>query len=293
MSGLTGAASYLSGTSAALAGGGAASGGFMSALGGPLGIGLAVAQGVLGFGQAQAARAARDQDYVNQVAFQNATSAFNKWQASYNAQITNLNNQHTFWAKTVAYNSNRSYVHQLRNYEIKREIAQADRVAETRTSAGLGYITNAAAIQDALQERGMQEAVAVQQYKYRALQQSAAFRARMQEGKSSDRYVADYDRQASDYATLARVSEGLRNRQYRRDQMANVVRYLSEYNSQTFYEKAPHQEPLAPFAPLPTMVMPPPPSFTGGRGSDNSVLDAVTAVTNGIGTAVNIGSSIG
>ena len=117
MSGLGTGIGYLSGTSAAMAGGGAAaSGGLMSALGGPLGIGLAVAQGVLGFGQAQAARAARDQDYVNQVAFQNATSAFNKWQASYNAQITNLNNQHQFWAKTVAYNSNRSYVHQLRNY---------------------------------------------------------------------------------------------------------------------------------------------------------------------------------
>ncbi|MFZ9621248.1 MAG: hypothetical protein ACO289_08610, partial [Prochlorococcaceae cyanobacterium] len=143
---------------------------------------------------------------------------------------------------------------------------------------------NAAAIQQQLQERGIQEAVAIQQYAYRALQATAAFQAGMQEGASSDRYVANFSRQVGDYKTLAKIGEGLRNRQYRRDQLAQITKYLNEYNSQTFYEKTPYMDPVAPFPPLPSMVAPPPPSMAGVSPSSGGFLSGTTSLLGGVNT---------
>lgn len=258
----------------------------------PVSLGVAAVSTGLSYLTANAQEQARQQEYLNQTAFQNATTQFNQWQAGFNADMQNLNNQYSYWATTVDYNQKLAYTQQLRNYEFAKEIDQASRVAQTRASAGTGYAVNAAAIQQQLQERGMQEAVAIQQYAYRALQSSAAFQASMQEGKSSDRYVANYARQMGDYKTLKNIEQGLRNRQYNRDQLAQVTRYLNEYNSQTFYEKQPYLDPIAPFPPLPTMVAPPPPSMTGSAPASMSALNAGTAVLGGVnaylGTAAQI-----
>ena len=258
----------------------------------PVPLGVAAVSTGLSFLTANAQEQARQQEYLNQTAFQNATTQFNQWQAGFNADMQNLNNQYSYWATTVDYNQKLGYTQQLRNYEFAKEIDQASRVAQTRASAGTGYAINAAAVQQQLQERGMQEAVAIQQFAYRALQSSAAFQASMQEGKSSDRYVANFSRQMGDYKTLKNIEQGLRDRQYNRDQLAQITRYLNEYNSQTFYEKQPYLDPVAPFPPLPTMVTPPPPSMTGSAPANMSALNAGTSVLGGVnaylGTAAKI-----
>jgi hypothetical protein len=258
----------------------------------PVSLGIAGVTTALNLIQGDAAQKAKQQDYLNQVAFQNVNSEFNQWQATFNASTQNLNSQYQHWAKTVDYNQNLAHVQQLRNFEFAKELEQAKRVGQTRASAGANFVVNSAAIQQQLQERGMQEAVAIQQYAYRALQGSAAFQAGMQEGKSSDRYVNDFARQVGDFTTLKKIGEGLRNRQYRRDQMAAVTRYLNEYNSQTFYEKTPYMDPIAPFPPLPTMVTPPPPSMTGGAPASNGFLNAASSVMSGVGTYLDTASSI-
>lgn len=258
----------------------------------PISLGIAGATTALNLIQGSAEQKAKEQEYLNQVAFQNAQSEFNQWQAGFNADTKNLNNQYQYWASTIQYNQSLAHTQQLRNYEFAKEYEQAKRVGQTRASAGASYSVNSAAIQQQLQERGMQEAVAIQQYAYRALQNSAAFRAGMQEGKSSDRYVANFARQVGDFKTLKNIGEGLRSRQYKRDQMAAVTRYLNEYNSQTFYEKTPYMDPIAPFPPLPTMVTPPPPSMTGSAPANMGALNAATAVMGGVGTYLDTASSI-
>ena len=150
----------------------------------PISLGIAGVTTALNLIQGNAQQKAKEQEYLNQVAFQNAQSEFNQWQAGFNADTKNLNNQYQYWASTIQYNQSLAHTQQLRNYEFAKEYEQAKRVGQTRASAGASYSVNSAAIQQQLQERGMQEAVAIQQYAYRALQNSAAFRAGMQEGLS-------------------------------------------------------------------------------------------------------------
>jgi hypothetical protein len=241
-----------------------------------------------GFAQNQAAQ----QDYLNQRAFQNATSKFNAWQAGMNAKTQNLNNQYSYWRDTVNYNQQLAYTSQLRGYEFAKDLAQAQRVIEARTGAGAQYVTSSQAISQALQERGMQEAVAMQQYSYRALQASAAYQASGQEGQTMDRYVANFARQAGDYNTLMQVGQKFQERQYSRDQLAAMTTYLNQYNSQQFYERTPYMDPVAPFPPLPTMVMPPPPSMTGGRPGSNGFLTAGTAILGGVNAYMSTNAQI-
>lgn len=242
--------------------------------------------------QGNAEQKAREQEYLNQTAFQNANTQFSQWQSRFNADYQDLSSQYNFWSETVQFNQKYAYTQQLRNYEFAKELEQANRVGQARASAGASYATNSAAIQQQLQERGIQEAVSIQQYAYRALQATAAFQAGMQEGASSDRYVANFARQAGDYKTLAAIGEGLRNRQYKRDQLAQITQYLNQYNSQTFYEKTPYMDPVAPFPPLPTMVTPPPPSMTGAAPSSNTALNVGTALMGGVNAYVNTASKI-
>jgi hypothetical protein len=251
--------------------------------------GLSMGMGLL---QGAADNAARQQDYVNQVAFQNANSRFNRWQAGMNASMQNLNSQYAYWRDTVNHNQQLAYTSQLRGYEFAKEIAQAQRVAEARTGAGTQFIVSSAAIQQALQERGMQEAVALQQYNYRALQASAAYQASGQEGQTMDRFVANFARQAGDYETLMAVGQKFQERQYNREQLSAMTTYLNQYNSQQFYERTPYMDPIAPFPPLPTMVMPPPPSMTGAAPQSNGFLTAGTAILGGVNGYFGMASQI-
>lgn len=242
--------------------------------------------------QQGAANSARQQDYANQVAFQDATSQFNQWQAGFNSKLSNANAQYKYWAETVQYGQNMAYTSQLRNYELAQEIAQAKRVEQTRTSAGTNYVVNAEALQQRLAEQGMQEAVAMQQYQYRMLQQSAAYQASAQEGRSMDRYVNDFARQMGDYETLTSINQSLQRRQYRRDQLSQVTEYLSQYNSQDFYIAQQYQDPIAPFPPLPALVTPPPPSMTGSAPSSNSSLNIGTAALGGVNAYLTTASAV-
>ena len=280
------------GSAGALGAGAGGAGGLSTLLGGPVGIALGAGQAILGIMGGRAQAAAQQQNYVNQVAFQNATSEFNLWNASRQAAIQNLNNEYSHWAQGIQYRNNFAQVQANRNYEFAKEIAQADVVAQTRASAGASYLVNSDAIAAQLEERGMQESMALMMQKRRALQSSAAVQVMGQEGKSLDSLERDYAFQLGEYTTIASINEGIRNRQYRRDQYANIANYLSQYNSQQFYQPQKFMDPIAPFAPLPTLINPPPPSFTGSGPADMSGLNVATSVLGGVNTAVGIGNSI-
>ena len=259
----------------------------------PLSIGMGAGQGIVNFMQAGAKKKAALQDYLNQSAFQDATSSFNSWQAGLNYDLNSLNKQYNYWGEQLNYGQESIYSNQRTNYEFAKQLKQAEMVLENRVSAGIDYTINAEALQAQLQERGIQEAVALQQYQYRALQASAAYQAAGQEGKSMDRYVRNFARQAADQVVLAQMNKGMRERQYTRDQMGAITKYLSQYNSQDFYIKSPIQEPVMPFAPLPTMMLPSGPSMKGAAPSGKlGFLDVATATLGGVGTMLNTQAAI-
>jgi len=258
----------------------------------PIGLAVGGASAIFGMIQADAADKARQQENLNQTAYANATAQFNQWQAGMNQQVNSLNEQYKYWRDTVSYNQNLAYTSQLRNYEFAKELAQAQRVGEARAGAGANYALQAEAIQQQLQERGMQEAVAMQQVMYRGLQASAAYQASAQEGRSMDRYVGNFARQVGDYRTLQTINQQFQNRQYRREQLSAVTAYLNQYNSQQFYEPTPYMDPVAPFAPLPSMVMPPGPSMQGGAPASTMAMSAGTALLGGVNTYLDTASAI-
>ena len=263
-----------------------------SALGGPVGMAMGGLTFGLGLLQNNAANKAKQQDYVNQTAFQDATTQFNSWQAGMNAQRSDLNQQYKYWGDTVRHNQNFSYTQQLRAVEYAKEAAQAEVVFNTRSSAAADFSNQSSALAAQMQERAMTEAVAVQQYRYRSLQASAAYQASGQEGNSMDRFVRNFDRQAGDFAALKQVEAGLRENQYTRAQQSQVATYLSRYNSQQLYMRQPFMDPIAPFAPLPTLITPAGPSMRGAAPSSNSFLQSTTAALGGLNTALSVGSSI-
>ena len=258
----------------------------------PISMGVMAAQAGIGFLQNQQSHIARQQEYKNQTAFQGVQQNFNSWQAGFNAKLSNLNSQYRYWGETVRHNEKLSYAGQLENYEFAKEIAQAQRVLEARVGAGVDYIAGAEAIQAAYQERGIQEAVAEQQLMYRGLQASAAYQASAQEGKSMDRYVRDVDRQIGDYSALKQIKDGMAERQYSRQQLGQLTKYLNQYNSQQFYVKAPIQKPTMPFAPLPAMVTPPQPYMRGAAPADTRFLDNATSAFGALKTGLNTNKMI-
>lgn len=227
---------------------------------------------------------AQKQDYLNQTAFQDATSEFNVWQANQNAAIQDLNSDYNYWAKTVQYNNNFAQVQSNRNYELARELAQAEVVTQTRAGAQADYMVNADAIREQLRERGIQESMAIMQQKRRALQSSAAVQAMGMGGESLERFERDFAFQVGEYTAISQINEGIRNRQYKREQYGLIAQYLSKYNSQTFYEPQHYIDPIQPFAPLPTLVNPPPPSMRGAKPANTSLLDVGTAAFKGVNT---------
>lgn len=247
------------------------------------------AQAGLGiFGQS-AANAQAKQNYKDQLAFQKASDAYAKWSAKINASIANTQGQYRYWAETVNYNSNLNYVNQLRNFELTKAYRQADVVRQTRASAMVDYSSQAQALSEGIREQAAQDAIAAYQYSHQAMKAQASVAASGQEGASVDRLVNDYARQLGDFEALQAINQNFRNRQYTREQASAVAGYLSKYNSQQFYEAQPLQDPIRPFAPLPTLVMPQPPSMTGAGPSQAA---ANISIGNALLGGVNTGLSV-
>jgi len=265
---------------------------WMAAMGGPLGLALGGAQiGLSLLGGAQKKKAQR-QDYANQVAFQDATSEFNAQQASRNAEIQDLNADYKYWADTVQYNNQLAQVQSNRNYEFSKELVEAERVNQARVSAGASYVVNADVIAQQLRERAMQESMALMQQNRRALASSSTARVSLNGGKDLERFERNFAFQKGEYATISAINSNLRDRQYRRDQMGNITKYLNQYNSQQFYQRQTFMDPIAPFAPLPTLVQAPPPSMRGAGPANTALLDTATSVLGGVNTALNFGSNL-
>ena len=234
------------------------------------------------------------QAYKDQVKFQKANEKFAKWQSEFNKKSTDAQNKFQYWGQVVGYNREKAYINSMRNIEKVKSFKQAKVVFETRAAAGASYIQDSQALSNAYQEQSMQEAVSLQQYQWRALQTRGSVQAMEREGQSVDRIVNDYARQMGDYETLMQINQGIRSRQYTREQAAQVSQYLSRWNSQDFYEEQPYMDPVPPYAPLPTIMMPPPPSMTGAPPSAAARnLNIGTAVLNGVSSFMGAAKSFG
>ena len=248
---------------------------------------------ISGVAQAITGNQAQKQDYLNQTAFQSANNEFARWQAGLNAKLTDQNAQYKYWAETVNYNQNLAYTGSLRNVELLKAVRQAEIVGQTRAAAGAGYAQDSSALSQAFAESSMQEAVALQQYQWRALQGQASVQAMGQEGNSVDRLVNDYARQMGDYETLQAINEGIRGRQYSREQAGQLSQYLSRWQSQSFYDQQQFMDPIAPFAPLPTMIQPAGPSMTGAGPSSGALgLNIGTAIMGGASSFLSMNQKV-
>lgn len=257
-------------------------------------LGTGLFQGGLGIAKGAAGGAAREQDYLNQTAFQKANQEFAGWQATFNAKVNDLNSQYKYWADTINFNQEFAYSKSLQNVELIREIKQAELVRDTRAAAGSSYLLDSEAITAAYRENSMREAVALQQYQWRSLQARASVQAMNMEGNSVDRLVNQYHRQESDYRTISEINGRIRERQYTREQAGRIAQYLSQYNSQTFYDKAVVFDPIPPFAPLPTMIQPAGPSMIGGAPSRLATgLDMATGALSGVQAGLSMYSALG
>lgn len=248
--------------------------------------GLGIIQGIAG------AKAAK-QDYLNQVAFQKANNEFAAWQAGFNVKVTDANNQYKYWADTVNHNQQLAYTNALRNVELLKAVRQAETVRDTRAAAGSSFVQDSEAISQAFSEASMQEAVALQQYQWRTLQGQSSVQAMAMEGRSVDRIVNDYARQMGDQKTLQTINQGIRSRQYTREQAGQIAQYLGRWNSQQFYEEQPYLDPIAPFAPLPTLIQPAGPSMTGGKPSSAAAaINIGTGILGGISAGISMNNQL-
>lgn len=252
-----------------------------------------VAQAGLGIFQGIASNRAQQQDYLNQKALQDANNKFAMWQSGFNAKANNEQQQFKYWADTVNHNQNLAYTNSLRNVELLKSVKQAEVVMQTRAAAGASYVQDSEALSQAFAESSMQEAVALKQYQWRALQGSASVQAMAMEGNSVDRLVNDYARQLGDYETLQQINQGIRGRQYTREQAGQVAQYLSRWNSQQFYEEQGYMDPIPPFAPLPTLIQPAGPTFTGGGPSGAAAgLNIGSAILGGVSAGISMNNQL-
>lgn len=258
----------------------------------PIAAGIAAVSTGLSLAGGIAQSSAKQYDYENSRAYQRATARFNTWQSGLNARLSNAASQQQFWQDTVNHNQSLAYVYQLRNFELAKEAQQADVVGQARAAAGAEFMVNSEAMAQQYQEVGMQEAIALQQYQYRILQQSASYQAMAGDGNTVDRFVGDFARQMNDYEALSQINEGLRSRQYKRDQLSNVARYLNAYNNQQFYQKQQYQDPVAPYPPLPALLTPAAPSMTGAPPAGFGLLDIGTSLLGGVNTYLDTASAI-
>ena len=254
---------------------------------------LAGASGGLTFLQGMMGHQARAQDHVNQVAMQKASDEFAGWTASRNAQQQDLNNDYAFWQQKINWGQDVVHANQLRNYELSKSIQQAENVFRTRASAGADYAQASAAITDEFAQQSMADAVSLMQYKQQALRSQASVMAGGTEGQSVDRYINDYARQLGDMETMKELNQQFRERQFTRDQAGQVAQYLNRYNSQQLYERQDIQDPIMPFAPLPTLINPAGPSFTGAAPSASTAFlgSAIGAFKDGLSTHTMLSKS--
>jgi len=251
----------------------------------PLIAGLATGGLQAGFGlfQANAKRNAQRQQYLNDLAFQDANNRFSIWQAGFSSKVQDANKQFEFWKETFNYNQQRAYANSQRNVELMRAADQAEVVGRTRAAAGASFAQDSQALSDQLREAEMSSAVAQQQYTWRALSARASVQAMNMEGNSVDRIVNNYAFQLGDQLALKAIESDIRERQYDRAQAGQVAEYLSQWNSQTLYQEQQVFDPIAPFAPLPTMLTPPPPSRTGAPPSNAAfAMDVGSALLGGV-----------
>ena len=259
----------------------------------PVSLGVAAVSTGMGIMQSGAQNAAARQQYRDQIKYQNAVEKYNKWQAKFNKKQSDATKRFNYWQQVVSYNQDKAYTAQLRNYDLAQEVAQAKKVFQTRAGAQVDYMVSSEALSSKFAEEGMQQAVALQQYQMRAIQTSAAYRADERVGNSVDRLVNDVDRQFGDYQALMAINEGIRTRQYNRNQLAEITQYLSRYNSQDFFKAQPRPEPIPPFAPLPSLIMPPPPSMTGAAPANTMGMDVFSNVLGGVNTYFSMKDAIG
>jgi len=245
--------------------------------------GLSLIQGIMGAG-------AQKQEYVNQVAYKKASDQYAQWSAGMQAKQANTNNQYQYWQQTVNYNQSLVYTNQMRNFELSKAIVNADEIARARSSSGAEYARNSQAMSEAFAQASMADAVAMFQYQVQAVKSAAAIGASGQEGNSIDRRMNDYARQLGDMETMKQINQGFKNRQYTREQASAVSDYLNKYNSQQFYQQQEYMDPIAPFAPLPTLINPPGPSMVGGAPSTGTA--AFGAVLGAFGTGFNTYNSL-
>lgn len=238
---------------------------------------------------ANAQNASARQQYQDALKFQRVSDKYARWSSKINARIANTQSKYRYWAETVNYNQNLSYVNQLRNYELTKAYKQAEVVRRTRTSAMADFSLQSQALSEGIQEQAAQDAVSAYQYAHQAMKAQSQVVAAGQEGASVDRLVNDYARQLGDFEALKQINQNFRERQYTREQAGLVANYISRYNSQQFYDPAPYQDPVRPFAPLPTLVMPQPPSMTGAGPSQAAAnLTMGNAVLGGINTGLSV-----
>jgi hypothetical protein len=237
---------------------------------------------------AAASRSAYDQqvqNYNDAKKFQKVSDKYAGWSAKINARVSNTSAKYKHFADLVQYNQDKSYINQLRNYELVKGINQAKLVQETRTSAMSDYVLKSQALSEGIREEATADAVAYYQYMQQGVRARSAVMANETEGASSDRIYQDYARQVGDMATLQQINRKFKERQFTREQAGQIAEYLSRYNSQDFYQQQPYQDPIRPFAPMPTLVMPPPPSMTGaGPSAAAANLNTASAILGGIQT---------
>ena len=247
---------------------------------------LAGGQFALSMFQGMMGNQAKQQSWLNERAMQKASNEFAGWTASNQAKTQDLNNAWSFYGDKLKYGQDVVYASQLRNFELTKAINQAEVVFRTRSSAMSNYAQNSAALAEAFQQQSTADAISMMQYKQQALRQQAQTSAFMQNGKSVDRYINDYARQVGDMETMRQINRGFRTRQYSREQAGQIAQYLNQYNSQQLYEEQQVLDPIRPFPPLPTLVNPAGPSFTGARPSATTgfLSSAINATNAAIGT---------
>ena len=257
----------------------------------PMAVSAAMGGAQMGMGMAGASaqNAAARQQYKDALRYQRVSDKYARWSSKINARIANTQSKYRYWAELVNYNQNLSYVNQLRNYELTKAYEQAKVVRSTRTSAMADFALQSQALSEGIREQAAQDAVSAYQYAHQAMKAQSQVVASGQEGASVDRMVNDYARQLGDFEALQQINQNFRDRQYTREQAGLVANYLSKYNSQQFYKPAPYQDPVRPFAPLPTLVMPAPPSMTGAGPSQLAAnISMGNAVLGGINTGLSV-----
>ena len=244
-------------------------------------------QAITGAAGSRAAYEQQKQNYEDALKYQKVSDKYARWNAKISARVSNTSAKYKYFTELVAYNQDKSYVNQLRNYELVKAINQAKVVRETRTSAMSDFTLQSQALNEAIREQASADAVSYYQYMQQGIRARSAVLANETEGASADRLYHDYDRQMGDMQTLSQINAGFRNRQYTREQAGQIAQYISRYNSQQFYTQQPYQDPIKPFAPLPTLVMPQPPSMTGaGPSAAAANINMASSILGGLNTAM-------